>query len=292
MSDDLGTFYKLPHGFWIEVVGTDALALVNNLCTNDLVGMKEFESCECFITNLKGWTVSHAIARKLPDRIQLVGQHPSPSLICEHLDRYVIREDAKIADLTSQHTLLVIEEADLPAQIPEGVVHLPSALQSHEIVVAPKDQEASLVAMLGRGASLGELNLGSDSEFEELRVASFWPEKGREIGEKTIPQELDRDTQAISFTKGCYLGQETIARLDARGQLQRKLCRIQFEVGSSLAIDVSLMHAEKEVGKVTSISLSSGQALAFLKRGAFEVGTKLQSDIGEATVLAPIESNQ
>ena len=102
-------------------------------------------------------------------------------------------------------------------------------------------------------------------------------------------QELDRDRQAISFTKGCYLGQETIARLDARGQLQKKLCLIELTPSREIAIGATLYNGEKEVGHITSLARDpasgSVRALAILRRGNFAAGTQLTGNGFEAQVL-------
>ncbi len=78
-----------------------------------------------------------------------------------------------------------------------------------------------------------------------------------------MPQELDRDTKAISFTKGCYLGQETVARLDALGEVQRKLCLVELD-GWGVQAARKLVDQDKEVGSLTSIApeLVDGKRLA------------------------------
>ena len=64
---------------------------------------------------------------------------------------------------------------------------------------------------------------------EVIRIESGTPRFGVDITDENLPQEVARDNRAISFTKGCYLGQETVARIDALGHVNRKLCGIRFE---------------------------------------------------------------
>lgn len=291
MKTEPGIYFKLPSGFAIEVVGADAMTVVNNLCTNDLPNLRQFGSMEAFITNVKGWTVAHAIVCKLADRILLLGQHPSPSLICEHIDRYIIREDAAVSDITAQRSLLVVHEADMPAKLPEGGLRLPVPLGEYDLLAVSRDDESTVIDQLGAESAAGEAELGSEEQFEALRVSHFWPLQGREITEKTIPQVLDRDAIAISFTKGCYLGQETIARLDARGQLQQKLSLLKVEAGIVEAGSM-LLNGEKEAGTVSSVSSTSeGQyALATLRRGCFEPETELTSMEAKLVVLETTSS--
>jgi folate-binding Fe-S cluster repair protein YgfZ len=95
-----------------------------------------------------------------------------------------------------------------------------------------------------------------------------------------LPQEIDRDRLAISFTKGCYLGQETVARIDALGHVNRVLRVVQFSGDEIPQAGAELQTADgKPAGNVTSAvwspRFSAPLALAFLKRGNHEAGTEL-----------------
>ena len=153
------------------------------------------------------------------------------------------------------------------------------------LLIADKNHAETLLnAMTSAG-----LSLESPEDFERQRIASFWPLSGREILEKSIPQELDRDPSAISFTKGCYLGQETIARLDAIGQLQKKLCAVQINASAVVEPGAALMKADQQVGQITSAVLAANGnhvlALAYLRRGNFEPGLQLTCNDFSASVL-------
>ena len=136
----------------------------------------------------------------------------------------------------------------------------------------------SFSTLISSGSQLCDEHL-----FQWLRISSFWPLQPYDFGEKTIPQELDRDARAISFTKGCYLGQETIARLDARGQLQKKLCLLEISDSDSphqLHAGDQLKLGDKEVGQLTSIAnfpeSNLWRALALVRRGNFLPGTEME----------------
>ncbi|MCR9295743.1 MAG: hypothetical protein NXI32_23745 [bacterium] len=275
MSNSL--YFELPQSYCIDVSGGDAVAVVNNLCTNDVRGLAEGKACEAFITNLRGWVVAHCCVQRSATGLRLLGSHSSPASICEHIDRYIIREDARIQDRSSEFAIFIMEDspkaesADLSQLemlplpvIPNGVLG----------IVAADDVDAFHQSLQSSG-----YRLGNADEFEARRILSFWPLDGREISEKTLPQELDRDRSAISFTKGCYLGQETIARLDARGQLQKKLCLLEFSQGLA-EIGQTLRQGDKEVGSLSSVAQLDGKCfgLALLKRGAFATGTELECE--------------
>ncbi len=278
-------YFSIPEVFLIELRGTDAPAVLNNLSTNSIVQLDEGQSCETFITNLRGWTVAHCIVYRTGSGLLLMGQHPAPEHIGEHIDRYVIREDVSISDVSSEIIPLLSDEllASRMTSQAEACVALPvNMIRDGWITLLP---DKDLPAFRELASSLG-CDSGDENEFDYRRISNFWPVLGREILEKTIPQELDRDRHAISFTKGCYLGQETIARLDARGQLQKKLCLLTLDDCGPVEAGTKLTNQDKQVGEVTSIARSQDSivALGFVKRGSFEAGQELLCGDGTATV--------
>jgi len=301
--------FALPNAHVIQIFGADAEKVVNNLCTNDIKKLSVGICCEAFITNVRGWCIEHGFVLKLDGQIQIVGQFGNAAALCSHIDRYIIREDAKITDLSALKCLYLLSEQEAekcaahfksPSLSPKSGSILSAEVASRSVlaisvnllnandvlVVADKNDDHVFVNAI---ASAG-IQLGSPEEFDQRRIASFWPQSGREILEKSIPQELDRDSSAISFTKGCYLGQETIARLDAIGKLQKKLCLVRINSHESIEPGAALMKADQQVGQITSASLdSTGScilALAYLRRDNFESGLLLTCNGANAVVSA------
>jgi tRNA-modifying protein YgfZ len=282
----------LTNSLVLEIAGTDASRVLNNLTTNDLSKLRDGEQLETFITDVRGWTVAHGFARNLPGRTVFVGQHPNPTTVCNHINRYIIREDAVVTDLSDSHGLFLVEQATALDQTQrsgdnpnDDFVTIAASITGPDncLVVAPSDAIKTLVP-----TAIDKL------KFNLARIKNFWPVMGQDILEKCIPQELDRDERTISFTKGCYLGQETIARLDARGQLQKKLCLLEFTIDSGthpLAVSAKLDSDGKEVGQITSIAQDEACqkffALAFVKREYFEAGSTIRCGNCLGTVLPP-----
>ena len=130
----------------------------------------------------------------------------------------------------------------------------------------------------------------SQQTFDAKRIEAGFPVYGRDITDKNLPQEVDRDALAISFVKGCYLGQETVARIDALGHVNRVLRGVRFSGPQAPAADTELRSGSQVVGQVTSSTFSprlgSPLALAYLRRGHEQPGAKLESDFGFAEVIA------
>lgn len=320
MSSAPKYFAQLLNPLVLQIVGADAAKVVNNMSTNDLAKLSADAAQESFITDVRGWVVAHVGVLKKADRVWLLGSHASPSTVAGHIDRYIIREDAVVSDVSQAYALFVVgdgpkehpvehvaEQAngrandasataeDLtklsagtrfePPSLFTFVCPLPIFGQGTLLLCCPSEQRVRAIETL----SAKGLKLSTVEQFEWLRISSFWPLHPADISDKTIPQELDRDRLAISFTKGCYLGQETIARLDARGQLQKKLCLIELTSTGEYAAGDALHHGEKEVGHITSLGRDPAseavRALAILRRGNFAAGTRLTCNGFAAQVL-------
>lgn len=127
-----------------------------------------------------------------------------------------------------------------------------------------------------------------EAVFHARRIAAGFPWYGLDLDESNLPQELDRDLAAVSFSKGCYLGQETVARLDALGQVQKKLVRWEIEAAQFPPAGTGLTADGKIVGRLTSVTASDRPghwlALGFARRSHFEppaVAHWLASDGGQ-----------
>ena len=131
--------------------------------------------------------------------------------------------------------------------------------------------------------------LGQDEEFqgravglqalETLRIESGKPRFGVDMTEATIPVEANL-LEAISYTKGCYIGQEVIARIDARGHVNRQLAGLLLGEAELPEAGSKLFSPDREVGWITSTAWSPAMAqaiaLAYVRRGFLEPGTALQ----------------
>ena len=125
-----------------------------------------------------------------------------------------------------------------------------------------------------------------------VRIENQTPWFGNDIDDRNLPQELQRDEKAISFNKGCYLGQETVARIDAIGHVNHWLVGLKFSEPNNAAIDGELSVGEKQVGRVTSVSPTPDGngtiGLGFVRRMHAKEGAVLTMTDGTATVIKKI----
>jgi folate-binding protein YgfZ len=129
----------------------------------------------------------------------------------------------------------------------------------------------------------------SRESLEAVRIEAGFPLFGQDITRDNLPQEVARDQQAISFVKGCYIGQETVARIDALGHVNKTLVGLVLDNAHVPAIGSELTTSDgKVVGQITSAAwsprLSSAVALAYVRRGSNEPGTTLGCGAATASV--------
>jgi folate-binding protein YgfZ len=119
------------------------------------------------------------------------------------------------------------------------------------------------------------------AEFDALRIEAGTPVFGKDVTEKNLPQEFARDDRAISFVKGCYLGQETVARIDALGHVNQVLKGLEIEPGNECPEPGTGLEVEgKRVGVITSAAVSPSRgrpiALGMIRVGQATTGTTLR----------------
>lgn len=249
LTEGLGRV-ELTNWTTISLAGEDRASFLHNLCTNDIKSLQPGDQCEAFLTDVKGKIVAHALVLAFEDQLQLLTVPNQGESIVQHLDRYLIRERVEIKDQTSTINWSAVS-GELPGAFACPFVGIP--------------------AVLSRDHSSDVQVCGNES-FHALRLEAGWPLFGMDFDSTNLPQEVCRNEQAIHFNKGCYLGQETIARIDALGHVNQELTQVKLacDVPASLPADVFV--GDRQVGQVTSASYSPKYegviGLAMLRREA------------------------
>jgi folate-binding protein YgfZ len=273
----------------IQISGHDRIAFLHNLCTNDIRRLEPGQSCEAFLTDVKGKIVAHVLVVATGEHLQLLTIPDQAAPIIAHLDRYIIREDVQLADVTDDYTWHYVigpNAGDMTADAGELIVksHL---LWPGGFLVRVTSSELSPFISLPTTTT-------DSPAWNALRLESRLPLFATDFDESNLPQELDRDAVAISFTKGCYLGQETIARIDALGHVNKKLVLVKLSGEHPPEDSAKLLKEGQEVGAMTTCGWSPEFAglvgLAFVRRGSNEIGARLMTEQGDAQVIAPLSA--
>ncbi len=261
------------------------------------------QSSETFITNLQGKTIGFCSVHMFQDEILIRSNPESLEQVLQALDKYAIFDDSKIEEITDsldQLTLigdlsitpilkfLQIESMETVKSAvtdfsPVYTFPDPSTRLSGMVVIGNKGLNEKLISMIETQASPLTLN-----EYNRLRVLNTWPNYNQDIRSDNLPQEIDRDKTAIHFNKGCYLGQETVARLDALGHVNRILMGFIWEPSSqsitpeSAINQVILNQMGQQVGEIRSATIGpkSGQILgmAMIRIKSLELSPYISDD--------------
>ncbi|MBI1349062.1 hypothetical protein GC163_22550 [bacterium] len=273
-------WFPLPGRTSIEVRGKDRATFLHNFCTNEIKKLQPGQGCEAFFCNAKGRVIGHGSIFATNDALWIDSVPGQSQKLIAHLDRYLIREDVTLTDQTSASLALcsvATPSAVNPASRPDDLFTIDLNWQGLRcsLHIGPTSAiEQVMTDLQGQGAQFG-----TASDWDALRIAAGWPVYGLDITEENLPQEVARNDQAISFTKGCYLGQEPIARLDALGHTNRELRRlvIDGEIIPPAGANLSDSSTGDVVGHITSAALAPFQAgivaLGYLKTKWTKPGT-------------------
>lgn len=301
------------------VVGADAVSILHKFCTNDVLNLSVDRGCEAFVLDSKGQIQFYAIIHRRPHGL-FVELPADPAIadvaqgFAKFVGRYVIVEKVEFHDQTSQVAELFIAGAGAEAVV-AAALEIVAPQGALDAVACPKLGEGAWLAR-GTQANVPNFTLFAEASacekaeallaaagatardsrwYESLRIAAKFPLLGRDILEKALPQEIDRNARTLNFRKGCYLGQETVARLDAMGHVNKALTLLQLEPTDTpptdstfaLAAGPELRSGEQVVGRLTSVAgATSGSvaALGLVKTSHRAVGTRLESSLGPCVV--------
>jgi folate-binding protein YgfZ len=286
----------------LEVTGPDRAKFLHNLTTNDVRRLAAGQGREAFVTSLQGKTLGFVTMLADAESILLRCDPGGLEALSPHLGRYGVFDEVLTNDQSAETfelhlagpltgELLARDGAELPGaeELAHGMTLLggvkvrlvreaPTGRPGLTLIGPAGGAEAVGRRLRALGAGLG-LAEGDAATFEAARIEAGTPLWAHDVTAENLPQEVGRDAQAISFVKGCYLGQETVARIDALGHVNRLLKGIVLASGATPAPGAAVELAGKTVGAITSAAYSPGWrravALAYLRTVAATAGTEV-----------------
>ncbi len=282
----------------IAVTGPDAAEYLQGQLTNDVEALAPGEGQYAALLDRKGHMQSDLVVlRPAAEEILLETEAGAREAVLRHLTMYSIGRDVAVADRSEETVVLSlvgprsVEIARDGAALPEhaceetaigGVACLAAGSAEGIDLLAPAaDRERLREALLEAGAVAV-----SEEAAEILRIEAGRPRFGAEMGAETMPAEAGIVEDAVSFTKGCYIGQETVARLHYKGRPNRHLRGLRLSAPATPG--APLLLGDKEVGRLGSAAVSPALGpigLAIVRREA-EPGAELA--VGEDGVTAEV----
>ena len=266
----------------LRITGKDRAKFLHNFCTNNIKALAAGNACEAFFTDVKARILAHGYVLSLESCHEIWMVPGDPSALAKHLSRYVITEDVTVAEMSTDTTVVFRDTPELFALPPfsgcpastEGTScgQLSASIEGTAGLTFLRFSWASerLLAVSGDAEQIASLRLATSSvtevsmeELELLRIRERFPVIGRDMSNEHLAPEAERNSIAVSYTKGCYLGQEPIARLDAMGHVNRALRVIELS-GDGIPGDITgrqLVTSDNALaGMITSAAHSNAQS--------------------------------
>jgi tRNA-modifying protein YgfZ len=218
---------------YVRVKGPEAEDFLQRMLSNDVSG----ETCEALLLTPKARVIAPVrVWRRGPEDFLLLTEPELGESVRTALMRARFASKCEI-ELEEHTSTIVFGKGD-------GIPNEDYGVPAVEVLDEPLEP------------TLGE------EELERMRIAAGTPRFGREIDERVLPAEAGLVGRAVSFTKGCYPGQEPVARLHHRGHANRRLAVLEIEADEAPSYDEEIVHGEKVVGRVTSAIANHDHVLA------------------------------
>ena len=283
----------------ILLTGADRRSYLQGLLTNDIEVLRPGTGCYAAMLNAQGRMLTDMRVLELGDGVLLDVPAGVTTAIRDHLDRFVFSEDVKVEDVTAVRSeiglygpraLEILKSAGTEGaapSLPFGITGVRIAgadallvasdgpAAGYDVISSVDDAATVRQALLAAGAEIA-----SDEDLETLRIERGRPRFGADMTEDTIPLEAGLEDRAISRTKGCYVGQEVIVRVQDRGhgRVARRLVGLTFDAARPIPpVGAPLQAGGRDIGRITSATWSPALArpiaLGYVHRDFAEPGT-------------------
>lgn len=273
----------LPRGL-VAVWGKEAVQFLNGLVTNDIAKLGDGEQFGAAFPNAQGRLLAAVRIRREGDRFLIETEAATAKKVFDTLFKFTFAGDFFAEDLSDGYSYFELFNPD--EAVVGGRPLLNGGTDSGIFI-----ESSELPTFLSSLSAQGSLEVPEDV-YEVLRIEKGVPAFGIDVDESTVVPEMGSEG-LISYNKGCYIGQEVVARIHFRGHVAKELRVVEFD-SDAVAVGEELTSAEgKSAGKLTSVAVSpvSGRAvgLSLVRYEFLAEGTELYSDGKRAVVRRPTQ---
>lgn len=279
----------------LAVTGGERLSWLNGLVTQDIGKLAPGAGAYGLAVGKTGKMLAEIWFVAGADRVLVVMARSRMDAIRDHFDRHLVMEDAEMGPPLDRGVIFVHgpRADDLVAEArarggDAARIDWTGRGDAAVVIAAEGSPDATVAALLARA---GEGALATEAGWEALRVAWGVPRRGADYDDQTLPQEASLEKLAVSFGKGCYLGQETVFMLEKRGHARKKLVRLAVEGDAELSAGAEIADpGGAAAGTVTSATRGADGgwlAIASVKHKLVSTGTELRVGERPARVLGP-----
>jgi folate-binding protein YgfZ len=298
---------------YLEFTGPDRARYLNAILTNDIKGLRENHGTVSLFLSPQGHIQAEIETYAFEDKLFCVSFAMIRERLIPALDKYIIMDDVTLADRTDAYATLGIEgpkardvvqalcgvdlaaldelefrETNVGGSTCRVSKRSPAGIPSAEFLLA-HDKAKGLWDVLSEAVQRVGGGPAGYRALNALRLEQGIPWFGYDFGEKQIPHEAGLQDSHISYTKGCYTGQEIVERVRSRGQVNRVRVSLKFDASAAPAANTALLTDGKEIGYVTRTGYSpmtkAWIGMGYVRREKSEPGTHLAISEGTATVI-------
>lgn len=287
LSSPLRIFDRSPRGI-LELTGADRETFLQGMVSNDVTGVARSDTRHAALLDTTGHILANLHIHAQPNALLIETDPACLEALSATLNKFLIMEDVQIADVSSRWAIVSVYGGYRDAEtVPTAFPILPGV----DLWLPLTDKDAAWNDLLDAGA----VPMTAE-DAEALRVDAGLPKWGGELSPVILLPEAEMP-DAVSYTKGCYVGQEIVARLSARGHTNKALRRILLAedapvppVGATLHVPEDGPEPGREIGTVTSAAASpsrGGQAIAlgYVRKEYFAAGTAVSVQITQPNGL-------
>ncbi len=289
----------------IRATGEDRVRLIHAMCSNDIESLEPGEGSYGFFLNAQGQIQTDSRIYVSEDHLLLDCEPERGQDLLRHLEKFIIMDDVTLEDLAPRSTVIALEGPRAESIAREVVTEKVPALAAHShsscgdarllrssisgqpglwILVDPEQKADLITSLQAAGASAA-----TQEDYRVVRVENQIPRCGSDF-DNHLPQETQQ-LHALSFTKGCYLGQEIVERVRSRGQVNRLLVGLALDGDAAPPEGSPIIVEGKEVGRLTSAAVSPRLrrvvGLAVVRREAASPGTPVRVNGAQGQVRQP-----
>jgi folate-binding protein YgfZ len=298
----------------ICLIGNDRVRFLHGQITNDVKRLRPGEGCYSALTTAKGRMESDLNVFNLPDELLLDFEPGLTERISQRLERFIVADDVQIVDAAPHYGLLTVQGPRAMQVVkavglggngiwekPRAIVKIsdatlgdiylanqPRVSQSGFDIFVPSQSLGAVADKLIAAAKEAGGRACGWTAFETARIEAGVPRFGMDMDETNLPMECGIESSAMSFNKGCYIGQEVLNRVHTIGHVTKELrgLRLADDLKTLPRKGDKLSHNGKEMGYVTSVvkspTLNANIALGYVRREANQIGMELALQTADA----------
>lgn len=310
------------------LVGADRVRFMHGQVTNDVKALRDGQGCYAALVSAKGKMQADLNIYALPGELLLDFEPGLTKAITDRLEKYIVADDVQVVDVAAMYGLLSVQGprsaaaveafvrergADAPTGDPSPpdrpneiravtlsdigetyVAHQPRAgTAGFDLFVPATGMEAALTGLVDSAQALGGRLCGWEA-LDLARVEAGIPRFGADMDAGVFPHECGIESRAVSYRKGCYIGQEVLNRIHTIGRVQRELAGIRFPSADVAQVGARgrILREGEEIGRVTSVKdsprLRSGLGLGIVRRDACQTGAAVEIEGGIAAEITSL----